>query len=115
MLGTHGAKYLLKNIPFVIWYIFYLRWGWILYNSNSGIIWQNNNYFYGLLMVFYPITLCHLESYRKNGESLNFKNELWNQFSGIQQTFVIIPWIISLGIFWLFNFMIFIELINLFK
>ena len=115
MLGTHGGKYLLKNIPFVIWYIFYLRIGWILYNSNSGIIWQSNNIFYGVLMIFYPISICHLESCRKNGELLNFNSELWNQFSGIQQTFIIIPYAISLALFLLFNIFIIIEFVSLFR
>ena len=103
MLGTHGAKYLLKNIFFVIWYIFYIRQGLAILENKAPQWGGDNDLLRGAFLVIYPITLIHLENIRTKGQNFWFK-EFFDKFDGIGQSFVIYTVSISVIAFWLINF-----------
>ena len=96
---------LLKNILFTLWYIFYIRQSYLylIFNPQQDLMTVTNQYLHGAFLLIWPITLCHLESFRSKGELLNFDQKLWNQFNGMQQAFVILPWVASMFAFWIMN------------
>ena len=97
---------LLKNILFTLWYIFYIRQSYLylIFNPEQNLMTVTNQYIHGAFLLIWPITLCHLESFRTKGELLNFDQKLWKQFNRMQQAFVLLPWFASMFAFWIMNF-----------
>ena len=96
---------LLKNILFTLWYIFYIRQSYLylIFNPEQNLMTVTNQYIHGAYLLIWPITLCHLESFRTKGELLNFDQKLWKQFNPMQQAFVLLPWGASMFAFWIMN------------
>ena len=97
---------LLKNILFTLWYIFYIRQSYLylIFNPEQNLMTVTNQYIHGAYLLIWPITLCHLESFRTKGQLLNFDQKLWKQFNRMQQAFVLLPWVASMFAFWIMNF-----------
>jgi hypothetical protein len=97
---------LLKNILFTLWYIFYIRQSYLylILNPEQNLSVVSNQYIHGAYLLIWPITLCHLESFRTKGEMLNFNSESWNNFSQTEKVFVMLPLLASMFAFWIMNF-----------
>ena len=82
---------LLKNILFTLWYIFYIRQSYLylIFNPEQNLMTVTNQYIHGAYLLIWPITLCHLESFRTKGELLNFDKKLCKQFNRMQRAFVL--------------------------
>jgi hypothetical protein len=90
-------KKFLKNVGFILWYMIYLRMGYLLFTQQG----YDDNAQTGIISAIYPLSIFHLESLRREGKLFGFRGRNWANLSTLQRWFVILTVGVSVIVFWI--------------